>query len=285
MKVLSFTCGFVLAASAVASAAGSGSGRWRPRAKPQKAFDHAVFDALLRAHVRPDGKVDYEGLSKKRRQLNRYARQLAGAKLNALSRGERMALWINAYNAFTLQAVLVRYPRLKSIRDLPDVWKRRSYNVAGKLYSLGEIENEVLRKRFGDARIHFAINCASAGCPVLRREAYTGARLEAQLDNAVRGFINSPRGMRLRTETGPSGKQVLVVELSPIFQWYRDDFVKGGGDLIHYVRRYAGAKNKKRLDPFARSNRVTFFTYDWSLNQAPKAATPAGKGGGSGRGR
>lgn len=275
VKALRLVFSFVLALPAVAAAAGSGSGSGRAAAKAQKTFDHSAFGALLRAHVRAGGSVDYEGLAKRRGQLDRYVRRLARAKLNELNRSEQMALWINAYNAFTIQAVLGRYPQLKSIRDIRGVWKRRIYSVAGGLYSLGEIEREVLRKQFGDARIHFAINCASAGCPVLRGEAYTGAKLETQLNRAARTFLNSRRGMRLRIEAGRGGKKVLIVELSQIFRWYRDDFPAGGAGLVGYVKRYASGENQKLLDRYGNSARITFFRYDWSLNKARKSMAGA----------
>lgn len=178
---------------------GSGTAGRSDRSHVRHVFDHSQFDSLLREHVRAGGEVNYSGMARERSKLDRYAQRLATADLTRLDRAERMALWINAYNAFTLLAVLERYPRLGSIREIPRVWSRRIYSVAATRYSIGQIENDILRRRFGDPHIHFAIHCASRGCPILRAAAYTGARLDAQLDEAARTFINSGRGVRLST--------------------------------------------------------------------------------------
>ncbi|MFQ5505630.1 MAG: DUF547 domain-containing protein, partial [Planctomycetota bacterium] len=146
-------------------------------------FDHSMLDALLKEHVRKNGRVDYRSLGREAKQLDAYLDSLDRAKLPDMGRDEVLALLINAYNACTLRLILDYLP-LSSIRDIPaDLrWDDRRWSMGGLTLSLTEIENEYLRARFREPRIHFAINCASIGCPPLRAEAYVGARIDAQLE-------------------------------------------------------------------------------------------------------
>lgn len=221
------------------------------------AFDHARYDALLRAHARPDG-VAYEALSADAAKLDEYLAQLAAARLDALSRDERLALLINAYNACTLRLILDHYP-LKSIRDIPEEkrWKHRRWVVAGRTLSLDELENEVIRPDYNEPRIHFAINCASRGCPPLRAEAFVAPRLEAQLEEQARRAHADARFLELT----PGG-----VRLTKLYEWFATDFTAGADSVLQYAARYSEPLAARlRTNP---APRIEWIEYDWTLNQA-----------------
>lgn len=226
---------------------------------------HAAFDALLARHVHGDV-VDYAGLGADRAALQDYLATLARTDPDALDRAGRMALWINAYNAFTLELVLRELPGLESIKDIPSGrrWEGRLWDVGGTRYSLDQIEHEILRP-MGDARVHFAINCASQSCPALADEAYLPQTLDSQLDAAGRAFLADPeRGLRFGDERGLFGTS-HVLRLSRIFDWFEDDFERDGTRL-DFVLRFA----PERAVAYVREHRddldVEFLDYDWSLN-------------------
>ena len=151
--------------------------------------------------------------------VNQYLKLLEGTNTKACLKTEQLAFYINAYNINAIKIVLTGYPRIDSIKDMgsifESVWSRPVCKIDGKLLSLGEIENKIIRPRFHDPRIHFAINCASKSCPPLRSEPYSGKSLDRQLDLAARAFINSPRSNYLRGN---------MLYLSKIFDWYAGDF-------------------------------------------------------------
>ena len=161
-------------------------------AQGEKSFDHSKFDALLGAHVSEDGLVDYSGFDDSP-DFQHYLTSLVEAQPEALSEPEQLAFWINSYNAYTIE-LINRHQEKKSIRNINKTlgffsgkgpWKERFAEVAGEEWTLDEIEHEVIRKRFFEPRIHFALVCAALGCPPLLPEAYTGAELEEQLDGRV----------------------------------------------------------------------------------------------------
>ena len=191
--------------------------------------------------------VDYAGLKADRQQLDAYL-DLLGSQTNvsSWSRNEQLAYWINAYNAATLQLIVNNYP-LSSIQKLDGgkPWDVKRIKLGGKTYSLNQIENDIIRPQFKEPRIHFAVNCAAKGCPPLRNEAYTSDKLDRQLEEQTKKFINN------NTFNSVSGS---TLKLSPIFDWYGKDF----GDVKKYIGKYrdvpAGAT-------------ITFGDYDWSLNK------------------
>ena len=233
-----------------------------PLAAGTASFDHSAFDRLLKAHV-VDGRVDY-GAFAKAPAFPGYLAQLAGAQPEALSRSEQLAFWINVYNAYTIQLVNAHQER-KSIRNINKTlgvikamgpWKEEMVKAGGKTLSLDFVEHEIVRKRFQEPRIHFALVCAAKSCPPLRREAYTGDRLEAQLDDQARIFIaQSPKQNRVDVEAA-------TVHLSPIFVWFKDDF---GPDLGRFLARYVPDGPARRLLESGKYKTVET-TYDWSLN-------------------
>ena len=240
----------------------------------QAAWEPAAYARLLDTHIRTVtiaeiqlNAVDYAGL----RADPHYARalvDLAAARPGALpSDAARIAFWINAYNLLAIKAVVDRYP-LNSIRDggtlLQSIWKRKVGTVGGREYALDEIEHDILRARHREPRIHMAIVCASLSCPDLRAEVYVGERLDAQLADAARRFLNNPtKGM----QPGADGRTARV---SAIFKWFADDF--GGADgVARFIRTAADPSFGERL-PALDGRGLSYLDYDWSLNDTRRGA-------------
>lgn len=222
---------------------------------------HSAFDKILRARVRGDG-FDYAGLKADPKPLDAYLENLAGISEEAFERwtqAEQEAFVINLYNATMLKIVVDHYP-VGSVKDLGfafGVFRRPTVHAWGKALSLRALEKDYARKRFGDYRVHFALVCASKGCPPLRAEAYTGARLDAQLEDQGRRFF----AQREKNRVEP-GERTLYV--SPILKWYAEDFDAAGGP-IGVARRYLTIHERESLkDGF----KVKYTDYDWSLNGA-----------------
>ena len=221
---------------------------------------HELWDALLKKHVRADGFVDYKSFVRDSAALNRYLRVLETAHPNDKNwtRNEQMAYWINAYNAYTVQLIVRNYP-VASIKDIKkgvafvnSVWDIKFIKIQGYTYDLNNIEHNILRPVFKDARIHAAVNCASFSCPKLLPEAYTADKLESQLDKSMRSFINDP----LRNKVAADKAQV-----SEIFKWFKGDFERDAGSLREYLNKYATVKLTKDTD-------ISHLDYDWKLNDA-----------------
>src|SRR5688572_626005 len=216
-----------------------------PLAAGGAAFDHSAFDRLLKAHVTADGGVDYDAFGRAP-AFPLYLDQLARATPEKLSREEQLAFWINVYNAYTIQLVNAHQER-KSIRNINKTlgvikamgpWKEEIVKAGRRTMSLDHVEHEIIRKQFHEPRIHFALVCAARSCPPLRREAYSGERLEAQLDDQARIFIaQSPDKNRVDV-------LAATVYLSPIFTWFKDDF---GPDLGRFLARHVPDGPARRL--------------------------------------
>ena len=265
--------GGVLAATA-AVAAGSAAAQ---------AFDHAHagWTALLRKHVRVQRggqatQVAYAGFAADRALLKAYLDSLSAvtpAAFAAWPKAERAAFLINAYNAFTVELILTRYPDLKSIKDLGSLlsspWKPKWIPLLGAKVSLDDIEHAMLRKRgdYDDPRVHFAVNCASIGCPALREEAFVAARLDAQLDEQTLRFMSDRTRNRFNAQRGR-------LELSKIFDWYGEDFRlghRGIASLPAFAARFAdqladAAADRERIRGAGVD--IGFTDYDWALNDA-----------------
>ncbi len=217
---------------------------------------HADWDQLLKSHVR-DGLVDYKGFVKDKARLNAYCDRLSkNAPSERWSKNAKLAYFINVYNAQTVKLIVDNYP-VKSIQDLHPtvkiplvntVWHKTKFMVGDKEMSLNDVEHEVLR-HMEEPRIHFAINCASMSCPPLRNEAYTEAKMEKQLTEQAREFINTPQYNKITT---------MKIELSKIFSWFEGDFEKHG-TLIEFLNQYSSVK----IDADAK---IDHLEYDWSLN-------------------
>jgi len=214
--------------------------------------DHAPFDQLLRAHVKA-GHVDYPAFQGND-GFRRYTAAL-GADFGAASRGERLAGYINAYNAFAIHGILDGLSPA-SFLGRQRYFKLQSWPVDGRSISLERLENDLIRP-FNDPRIHFAIVCASRSCPSLRSEAYVAERLDSQLDDQARRFINDPSKNRFDAAT-------RTAYLSAIFKWFDQDF-RGAGSVQKYVARYVADPDVAR-DLANDGYRIEWIDYDWSLN-------------------
>lgn len=230
-----------------------------------RSIDHQAWDGFLKRHVEssPDGinRVAYSQVtSQDRAGLDAYIQGLARLPISRFSRAEQLAYWINLYNALTVRVVLDHYP-VASIRDIdisPGLfadgpWGKALVEIEGERLTLNDIEHRVLRPVWQDPRIHYAVNCASLGCPNLSAEAFTAANSERLLDDAARAYINHPRGVR----AGPDG-----LTLSSIYNWFASDFDVDGGVPAH-LQRYAAPGLKARLDGRVETGD---YAYDWSLN-------------------
>ncbi|WLD57234.1 DUF547 domain-containing protein [Salinispirillum sp. LH 10-3-1] len=245
------------------------------------AFDHSPWTALLQKHVVPFNEnrataVDYAGFANDRAELTRYLSSLSAvteAEFDEWSGDEQLAFLINVYNAWTVELILTRYPDLDSIRELGSFlrspWKQRFIPLFGAERTLDEVEHDMIRGEsrdyagYDEPRIHFAVNCASIGCPALLTEAFTGADLEDQLDRATRWFLNDKT--RNRWADGS-------LEVSSIFRWYRSDFEAGWGgaeSLGAFLALYAdelGVPTDQRAALTNDNIRIRFLDYDWALN-------------------
>jgi hypothetical protein len=238
---------------------------------------HAAWTTLLAAHVRWNDvgtttTVDYAGFARDRAALDAYRAALAAvaeADLVAWPEADRLAFLVNAYNANTVALVLTRYPDLASIKDLggwlTSPWKERFVALLGSTRTLDEIEHEMIRGGVGarEPRVHFALNCASIGCPALRPEAYRGAALDGQLADQTRRFLSD----RTRNRHDPAADRLAV---SKIFDWYGADFARAAGSVARFL-----APSELLSDDAAVRGRlaaatvpVTFLDYDWRLNDA-----------------
>lgn len=220
--------------------------------------DHSAWAAILEEfHIddHPSGvaRVDYEALNRTgRKDLADYISSLESIDPAVLNRNEQRAYWINLYNAVTVALIVDNLP-LESIRDIRRPWKQPLATVNGRSLSLDEIEHGILRVLWNDPRIHYAVNCASVGCPDLAPRPYTGAMLEEMLDEAARRYINHPRGVS-------HDNRRLV--LSSIFDWYSKDFGSRDELFVHLLR-FAETPTAEILENH--SGRITY-KYDWSLN-------------------
>jgi hypothetical protein len=231
--------------------------------------EHASFDRLLRQHVDEQGRVDYDAFARSP-GFDGYLELLARTEPARLPVQERLALWINAYNAYTI-ALINRHGERRSIRNINRTlgliagkgpWSEPIARVGGRTYTLDQIEHEIIRPEFGEPRIHFALVCAAVGCPALRREAYTGERLEAQLDDQARRFLlRSPERNRVDLAA-------RAVHLSPIFRWYRQDFGRNDAEIGRFVARFQPPGPERELLE-AGGFRIRYTDYDWSLNIMP----------------
>lgn len=225
-----------------------------------KPISHAIWNDLLRRHVKSDGFIDYKGFIRDSVEFKQYLALLSSAKPDSKewTREDKMAFWINAYNAFTVKLVADNYP-VASIKDIKrgiafvnSVWDIKFIRIDGKTYDLNNIEHSILRPKYKDARVHAAINCASLSCPQLRKEAYTAEKLNAQLTDAMRSFVNDP--LRNRVSTNKA-------EISAIFKWFGGDFNRDAGSVRAYINRYAD----KKLSP---EGKISYLDYDWRLNES-----------------
>jgi hypothetical protein len=244
--------------------------------------DHEAFTRVLRDVVTVPN-VDYARLKANRGGLDRYLEALGStdpARLSAAPRSDQLAFWINAYNACMLRIVIDNYPierqrvglfqrariavagyPANSVWQIRDVFSANHCRVAGARRSPDEIEHEIIRPRFEEPRIHFAVNCAARSCPVLWPEAYTGERLEEQLERAVRNLVASPAHFRVVTENRPA------LHLNKVLDWFSGDFGGVEGLRAFFLPYLEGETLEQVRDP---ATPIRFFEYDWTLNDASR---------------
>lgn len=229
-------------------------------------IDFSAWDSFVKRNVVVGGdgvhRLDYAGLAATAGpELDGIIADLAKVKISSFARDEQFAFWANLYNAVTVKVILDHYP-VDSIQDVdisPGLfasgpWGKELVSVEGEALTLNEIEHRILRPIWRDPRVHYAVNCASIGCPNLATEAFTGSDLEAQLDAAARSYVNDPRGVTIE------GDKVTV---SKIYDWFHEDFGNSTKSVLAHLKRYAEPGLAARLDEIGT---IEDAAYDWSLN-------------------
>ncbi len=247
--------------------------RWTKHDETSRAtLDHTAWSAFLARYAMAgaDGvvRLPYGRITAEDRQaLASYVAALQGTPVSSLARAEQLAYWINFYNALTVKVVLDRYP-VKSIRDislggsitatfLGGPWDAKLVRIEGEQLSLNDMEHRILRPIWRNARVHYALNCASVGCPSLRTIAFTATNTSGLMDRAGRDFVNGPHGVR---------RQDASIWISSIYRWFRDDF---GGTDSAVVAHLGGFAEGDLAAALARDVRIQGDFYDWSLNDQP----------------
>lgn len=241
--------------------------------------EHGAWNLLLKKQVRWDSKrtasrVDYDRFKSNRELLGRYLEKLSAvsrSEFDGFSRDQQLAFLINAYNAFTVELILTAYPDVESIKELGSFfsspWKKKFFRLFGGPQHLDGIEHDLIRGsgRYNEPLIHFAVNCASIGCPALLDEAYVAEKLDQQLLESTRSFLNDRSRNRFNARTG-------TLEISSIFDWYAEDFAKGwrSYDSLHdFFRTHADWITGDPMDArrlLAGPLKIEFLDYDWKLN-------------------
>jgi hypothetical protein len=212
------------------------------------AFDHAIFNNLLKKHVTSDGNVNYNGFKSDSKTLQIYIDLLKTYQpIDSWAKEDKLAYWINAYNALTIDLILRNYPT-KSIKDIKDPWDQRLWQLGKKKYNLNDIEHKILRK-MNEPRIHFAIVCASVSCPKLQNGVFTALNLEKQLTNATKEFLTDPAKNELSENN---------IKLSKIFKWFKKDFEQNGS-LIDFFNQYSKVS-------ISNGAKKSYKDYNWDLN-------------------
>ncbi len=244
-------------------------------------FNHTTWDELLHSHVVSTKggaatAVNYDGMAKERSKLKQYLNRLSAVEKSRFDQWptqDQLAFLINAYNAWTVELILTAWPNIKSIKELGNFlitpWRKRFVPLLGEKRSLDDIEHRLIRgsDRYKDPRIHFAVNCASIGCPALRAEAFTGPKLNEQLDEQTNLFLSDRSRNRVEDKT---------IYLSSIFDWYEEDFEKGWlgyQSLDEFIIKHATALELS--DPLLLAFKsgdveIDFLDYDWRLNSSFK---------------
>ncbi len=254
-------------------------------AASERTFDYGSYSATLGKYVDDDGMVGYEALEVDREKLDAFATSLAGLSPRVYDKwtdAEKIAFWINAYNGLTLKAILDHYPiepsfiaslrfPKNSIRQISGVWDKLEFRVMGAEMTLDEIEHSRLRRDFNEPRIHVALVCAAIGCPSLRSEPFEADRLDAQLDDQTTRFLRNPHKFRIDRSEGR-------VYISPIFDWFGDDFVRTYGTnakfdghkkseraVLNFISGYLSVSDAEYLS--SGDYDIEYLDYDWSLNE------------------
>ncbi len=258
------------------------------RSAREEAFPYEGYAAVLKARVDDEGMVNYRELKASRRRLDLFVGLLGDLDKEVYEEWtdeQKIAFWINAYNALTLRVIIDHYPIKKggllaglrfpknSIRQIPGVWDQIKFTVMGEKMTLEEIEHETLRKDFDEPRIHMALVCAAMGCPPLLNEPYVAVRLEEQFTGRAEKFFSNPKKFRI-------DRRRREVHLSPIFKWFGEDFEKTYGTdvgfrghdkteraVLSFIARYLDEDDARYLRTAEYD--IEWLDYDWSLNEQP----------------
>ena len=269
-------CGLILAIT-IAGLTGLG------RAPDSEASLYRGYDGALASYVDSRGRVDYASLKEDRKELDLFVEKLRYVDLESWNPASRIAFWINVYNALTLRVIIDNYPiqssflaslayPKNSIRQINGAWDKIHFGVAGRDFTLDQIEHSILRKQFDEPRIHVALVCAALGCPFLRREAYRGELLENQLQDQAAQFVRDGSRFRVDIDSG-------VVYLSSIFSWFGSDFENRYGAAPGRFPRHSAAvgavlsfalpflSEDRRQYLQTQGFRIKYLSYDWTLNE------------------
>ena len=212
-------------------------------------FNHTSFDNILKNNVSDQGNVNYAAIKSNWSSLRAYIKSLGeNMPTDSWSKEEKLSYWMNAYNAMTIDLILRNYPT-SSIKDIKKPWDQRLWKLGAKWYNLNEIEHQILRK-MGDARIHFGINCASFSCPPLLNEAFSAEKVDNQLDQVARAFVN---------DTKRNSITASRIQISKIFTWFKKDFTQDGS-VIDFLNKYSDTQINSNAS-------VRSLDYDWNLNK------------------
>ena len=214
-----------------------------------QSLDHSRWNDMLKSYVNIDGKVNYKRIKADEKKLEIYLNTLSeNTPQDSWTKAEKLAYWINAYNAFTIKLIIDNYP-IKSIKDIKQPWDKKFIDIDGKLISLNQIEHDILRK-MNEPRIHFAIVCASVSCPKLQNTAFDPSKIEEQLTNATKEFLADSSKNNISQES---------IKISKIFDWFSKDFTQDGS-LINFLNQYS----EVTISPSAKKQ---FKNYNWALNE------------------
>ncbi len=272
-KFLGLAAALVLLGAATATSAAPSAKLWQrwtaQDSAATRSIDHQPWDQLLHRFVTPAG----DGINRfaygqvgaaDRQMLQDYLQAMSRIEISGFNRDQQRAFWINLYNALTVEVILEHYP-LESIRDISSGWFSRGpwdlelIEIEGEALTLNDIEHRILRPIWRDPRLHYAVNCASLGCPNLQMQAFTAANSDSLMDAAAVEFINHPRGARV-----DDGK----LRVSSIYDWFEADFGGSEAGVITHLKRYAKGELRAALDGI---ERIDGYGYDWRLN-SPKIA-------------
>ncbi len=213
--------------------------------------EYKKLNVFLSKYVTGSGHVNYANIKSNKSELNAIIAEFeATTPENSWTKNQKLAFWINAYNIFTIKLVVDNYPTTSITKITAKPWDKKFVKIGGTTYSLGGIENDIIRKKYNEPRVHFALNCASKSCPNLLNKAYMPNSLSSQLTAQTKTFLKD--GSKNKLDSNKS------VELSRIFDWYKDDFTSEGG-VIAFINKYYGSSLK--------SPKISYLEYSWDLNK------------------
>jgi len=221
-----------------------------PPRSSREAAKYSTWEMLLKTSVDKKGNVDYKKIRRNEKVFNLVLKSLSSTRIDKTwTENEKIAFWINVYNAFTIKLIIDNYP-VSSIKDIKKPWDKEFFSINGEKMSLGHVEHQILRKQFVEPRIHFAINCASSSCPRIVQIPYTSKNLDRLLDRQAKEYINNPVLNNVNHNN---------YELSKLFQWFAKDFRKSEGSVKNFINKYSKVKIKDQVSK-------GFLDYNWDLN-------------------